>query len=116
MKLVCRGLVIALFGVGGFVQVACSEREEDIDVSKVPEKIMAAALKAVPGIEIDEAEVEKTRRGLVYELEGEVDGKEFELHITADGIVLDIEGEDNDDDEKGKSGKDDDDDGDDEKK
>ena len=94
MKQVCRCLVAGLFVMGGFVPMARSEREKEIDPAKVPEKVMAAAMKAVPGIKIDEAEVQKTKRGLVYELEGEADGKEYELHITADGKVLGKDGDD----------------------
>jgi len=71
-------------------------REKDIAVDKLPKAVLEAARKAVPGIEIEEAEVQKTRKGLVYEIEGEAGGKEYELHISADGKVLETETEDDD--------------------
>ena len=73
--------------------------EEEIPLSKVPEKVLEAARKALPGIKLTEAEVEKTRKGVVYELEGSLGGKEYEIEVTAEGRVLGTEQEDEDDDE-----------------
>ncbi len=84
-------------------------REKDIPVSDLPKVVLDAVQKAVPGIEIEEAEVEKTSHGLVYEVEGEAGGKEYELHISADGKLLSTEMEDDDEDEaEDKPEKDDD--------
>ncbi|MEE9466046.1 MAG: PepSY domain-containing protein [Candidatus Neomarinimicrobiota bacterium] len=87
-------LILMFFGA----TVALPETEEEIPLSEVPKEIIAAAQEAVPGIELTEAEVEKTRKGLVYELDGTVDGKEYEIVISADGEVLEIESEDDDED------------------
>jgi len=76
--------------------VVWSGEEEEIDLSKVPKKVLAAARRAVPGIKLTEAEVEKTSDGLVYELEGLADGKEYEIEVTAAGKVIEIEQEDDD--------------------
>ena len=90
--------VVVTLTVG--ITVASAEKEEEIALSKVPEKVLEAAQKAVPGIKLTEAEVEKTSEGLVYELEGTLDGKEYEIEVSAAGKVLEIEqGEDEDKDE-----------------
>ena len=68
--------------------------EEDIDLADVPDRVMAAAIAAVDGIEITEAEVEDEDGQTVYELEGEANGIEYEIEVAADGTVLEVE-EDN---------------------
>ncbi len=85
-------LVLMLFGA----TVALPQTDREIPLSEVPPEILAAAQDTLPGIVFTEAEVEKTDKGLVYELEGTVDGKEFEIEISADGEVLEIESEDDD--------------------
>ncbi len=75
------------------------ESEEKILLSEVPQAILEAAEKAMPGIIITEAEIEKTDEGVVYELEGTVDGKAYEIEISEDGKVLEVELEENDDDD-----------------
>ena len=61
------------------------EAEEHIGLQSVPEAAMAAAKKAVDGIEFEEAEVEAV---LVYELEGMAGGKEVTIEITSDGQII----------------------------
>lgn len=79
--------------------VAFSESGKDIPLSKVPKNVIKAAEKAVPGIKLTEAEMRKTSKGLVYELEGTADGKKFEINLSEDGKVLKVtEGDDDDDD------------------
>ncbi len=92
------------------VTVALPGTEKDIPLSEVPEAIIAAAQAAVPGIELTGAEVEKTDSTLVYELEGTVDGAEFEIEISADGTVLGTEAADEDDDDDDDEDDDDEDD------
>lgn len=70
---------------------ARAERETEIALDKVPKVVLDAAEKAVPGIKLTEAEFTTTAEGRVYELEGVAGGKEYELHITAEGKVLDSE-------------------------
>lgn len=92
-----RASLMAL-AVAGFMTAApaFAEREKHIALSEVPEAVMAAAQKALPGITFSEAEVTETGEGLVYELEGTADGKEHEINISADGTILG-RGEDDDD-------------------
>jgi hypothetical protein len=89
--------------------VALSATEREIPLSEVPEKILEAAQRAVPGIKLTEAEVEETKDGLVYEIEGMVDDKEYEIEVSADGEVLEVESVEDDD--EGEHGEDDDDEG-----
>lgn len=77
--------------------------EKEIPLSQVPEIVIAAARQAVPNIKLTEAEVSETSHGLIYELEGTVDDKEYEIRVTADGKVLKViqefdDDEDDDDD------------------
>lgn len=64
------------------------EHELDIPLTAVPARVLAAAREAVAGIELKEAEVESV---LVYEFEGEVGEKEYEIEVTADGKVIETE-------------------------
>lgn len=65
-----------------------AEHELEIPVSALPDAVKAAAKKAVKGIKLTEAEVESV---LVYELEGEAGDDEYELEVTADGKLLEVE-------------------------
>ena len=69
------------------------EDEKEIPLSNVPVVVVDAAQQAVENITLTEAEVEKEGR-TVYVLEGTADGKEYEIEVTADGEVLDVEQED----------------------
>ena len=82
-----------------FVITAFAGIEKEIPLNEVPDVVLKAAQKAVPGIVLTEAEVEKTPKGVVYEIEGTFDGKEYEIELSSDGKVLEIEEEENDDDE-----------------
>lgn len=73
--------------------------EEEIPLDEVPEAVMAAALRALPGAVFEEAERELERGRLVYELEGTHEGERVEIELTEDGEVLEIERGDDDDDD-----------------
>ena len=92
-------VTVALTLVVG-VTVVHAEKEEEIPLTEVPKKVLTAAQEAVPGIKLTEAEVEKSRKGLIYELEGTLDRKDYEIEVSADGKVLEIEHEDDDDDQE----------------
>ena len=78
---------------------AGSDDEEEIPLSKVPTNVLKAATAAVKGIVLTEAEIEKEKGEIVYELEGKANGKEYEIKVTAQGKVLEIEDEDEDEDD-----------------
>jgi uncharacterized membrane protein YkoI len=77
--------------------------EEEIPLDQVPQNVKDAAVVAVPAIVLEEAERETENDVLVYEVEGEVDGVEYAVEVSADGQVLEVEvdddGEDEDDDD-----------------
>ena len=83
-----------------FVITAFAGIEKEIPLNEVPDAVLKAAQKAVPGIELTKAEVEKTHKGVVYEIEGTLDCKEYEIELSSDGKILEIEEEENDDDDK----------------
>ena len=92
------------------------EKEREIPLSEVPEQVIAAARAAVEGITLTEAEIEETRKGLIYEIEGFVGDTEYEIEITTEGDVIEVEIEnDHDDDEDEDRDNDDDDDDEDER-
>ena len=72
--------------------IACAD--EEIDLSEVPTAAMEAAMAAVEGIRITEAEVEVEDGQTVYELEGKANGVEYEIEVSADGKVLEVEEDD----------------------
>ena len=55
------------------------EQEIEIPLDQVPDLVKQAALAAVPGIVLEEAEKEIENGVLVYELEGVANGKEYEI-------------------------------------
>jgi uncharacterized membrane protein YkoI len=80
---------------------ANKEKEEgkEIAVTQVPKAAMDAAQNAAKGVNVTEAEVEEENGQTVYILEGKAsDGKDYEIEVTADGKVLEVkqETEDND--------------------
>lgn len=75
------------------------EKERDIPLSEVPEQVIAAAKAAVEGIILTDAEIEETRKGLIYEIEGYVGDTEYEIEITPEGEVIEVEIENDDDDD-----------------
>ena len=104
-------IILLVFTSGLFSSF--DEKEEKIELAKVPEVVLKAAQEAVEGIEIKEAEIEKTENGMIYELEGTADGKTYEVEITPDGKVIAVEEEEEDADKGDKDDDEDDDEGDD---
>lgn len=98
-------LTLAMALIAGLT-VGAAER--DIPVSKVPKKVLAAAEKAVPGIRFREAEVKKTDRGILYELDGYVGEQKYEVTVTAGGKVLRVRKENEDETEEGDDSEDED--------
>ena len=62
-------------------------KDGDIPLAQVPEKIKKIARKAVKGLQFTEAEIEDGN----YELEGYVNGVKYEVEITPEGKVVEIE-------------------------
>ena len=97
------GIVCWAFGPG-----LINAKGNEIKASDLPEAVRATLEREAPGAEIEEIEMEEEGGKVVYEIEVEIDGKEMELEIAADGTLLEKEADEGDDDD------DDDDDEDDE--
>jgi uncharacterized membrane protein YkoI len=73
--------------------------EVEMPLSRAPEAVRDAALGAVPGIRLGDEVERKTRDGrVVYELEGEVGGEEYEITVSAEGELVEVEGPEGEDD------------------
>jgi uncharacterized membrane protein YkoI len=81
---------------------ATQDKEEKIALDAVPQNVKDAALAAVPGLVLAGAEREVEKGVLHYDLEGKANGVSYEVEVTADGKVTEIEkeGDDDDDDDK----------------
>ncbi len=75
--------------------------EEEIALDHVPAAVKQAAVAAVPGLVLREAEKEIEGGVTVYALEGRVGSDEYEVEVSSDGRVLEIDknGDDDDDDD-----------------
>ena len=81
--------------IGSFLLVGTSAwADKEIPLSEVPDIVMQAAMGAVEGIKFKEAEVEEEDGQTVYELEGKANGVEYEVEVSADGKVLEVEEDD----------------------
>jgi hypothetical protein len=104
-------MTMLLIGVTGCAVLDFgSEDEHEIPLSEVPAEALQAARGAVDGIVLEEAEIEAEDGQTVYVVEGEANGIEYEIEVTAGGEVLEVEREDEDDDEDDDDDHDDDDD------
>jgi uncharacterized membrane protein YkoI len=65
--------------------------EHPIALGEVPAHVMQAALKAVPGLIVEQAEMEVEEGVTVYGLEGTAGGEPIEVEVSAAGEVLEIE-------------------------
>ena len=81
--------------IGSFLLVSSPVwADKEIPLSDVPDVVMQAAMAAVEGIKFKEAEVEEEDGQTVYELEGKANGIEYEVEVSADGKVLEVEEDD----------------------
>ncbi|MBC8230704.1 PepSY domain-containing protein [bacterium] len=67
-----------------------------VALSQVPTKVLEAANKAVPGGEVKDVETEVEDGELIYEVKKVVDGVKYEIEVTADGAVKEVEEDDDD--------------------
>lgn len=93
---VAMGLVLASL-VGCATLESMFEDEKEIPLAQVPDAAIAAAKSAVDGIALKEAEVEDEDGQTVYLLEGVAGGQEYEIEVTAEGKVLEVEQQTEDD-------------------
>ncbi|MEJ2534095.1 MAG: PepSY domain-containing protein [Gammaproteobacteria bacterium] len=65
--------------------------ERNVPLSEVPPNVLSATKGAVPGLLIDEIELEEEDGVEVWEFEGMAGGKRYEVEISASGEVLEVE-------------------------
>ena len=68
--------------------------EHEIALADVPANVLAAARAALPGATLVEAGVEAEDGVTVYVLDAVRDGVEYEIAVSADGRVLEVEQDD----------------------
>ena len=93
---------------------AKQDKDEKLALDAVPQHVKDAALAAVPGLVLSGAEREVEKGVVVYDLEGKAAGVAYEVEVTAEGKVTEVEKEGadddkDDDDDDDKEGADDDD-------
>lgn len=100
-----RMAIAIVLGIGTVLSVvyALGDEEKEVSAKGVPAKVIKAAKKAVPGIEITEAESATLDGTVVYEVEGKLNGKDYELEIDAEGNVLEMESGKNDEEDSDDS-------------
>jgi hypothetical protein len=111
MKLQTLWIGLLLVGcgqTGTHASVADANRDEAIALADVPAHVKQAALDAVPGLVLTEAEREIEKGVTIYSLTGTVNGQRHEVEVTADGQVKEIESQADDDDDDDDEGMDDD--------
>ena len=86
--------IASLMGCTCMERAKPREREESVPLSEVPTKVKEAAKAAVKGIVFTEAERDYEDGRVVYELEGEADGKKYEVEVTPEGKVIEVEEDD----------------------
>lgn len=67
------------------------EEEMAVELESVPAAVIAAAEAALPGIIFDEAEYEEEDGLMVYELEGMLGAARYEIEVTPEGEVIEVE-------------------------
>lgn len=73
--------------------ISCSQ-ERSIEITDVPRAVLVAAETAVAGLQVSSAEVEVERGLTVYELDGLANGLDYEVEVTAEGQVLEVDADD----------------------
>jgi uncharacterized membrane protein YkoI len=92
-------LMAALLTAALIGSTSAGDNEEKIPLDKLPENIKKAVEGAVQGLVLTKAEKETKNGVTVYEVEGKVGAKEYEVKISTDGKVLKVEEETEDDDD-----------------
>jgi hypothetical protein len=81
--------VFFIFSTGNMIFAEQSEIQES-QVSKLPQKVKEAVEKAKDGIKVTGFAIEE-ERGRVYEVRGTVGSNCYEIEVTSEGRVLEIE-------------------------
>ena len=83
---VACGLAFGAVAVSGCIR---GESESVIAVADLPAAVKDTAQRVVPGIVLTKAEKEtKCGKAVVYEVEGKVGNKEYEIEVAEDGTLI----------------------------
>lgn len=93
-------VLISTLLIGGSIALwaAVSNDDDDVTVpiSEVPAKVLDAANSRVPGGEITAVEMDVEDGVTIYDVIKVVDGVRYEIEVTADGVVNEVEKGDED--------------------
>ncbi len=90
-------VLISMLGLGCASIESMFDKDQKVALSDVPQAALEAAKTEVPGIVLTEATMEEEDGQRVYEVMGMADGKKYEIEVTAEGKVLEVEtGDDKD--------------------
>lgn len=92
MKIFLFSMII-LFSITMSANISAYQ-EIDIELSDVPANVIQAAKNAKPGIKLTEAERINDDGKVRYELEGNLVKEQFEFLISEEGILIEMELED----------------------
>ena len=67
--------------------------DNDIPLNEIPPAVAAAAKAQIPGLRIEDADVQQRGEVRLYEIDGTANGHDYEMTLTADGRVLHVESE-----------------------
>lgn len=70
---------------------------EVISIEEVPLLVLDAVREVLPEAELVKAMIEITDEGIVYVIDGILDGEVYEIEVTEEGVVLEVELKDDDD-------------------
>lgn len=73
---------------------ALTHADDDIAIDKLPQAVRAAIDKRFPGAELLNAERDRDDGRIEYEVELRHDGKRYEVDVTEDGRITDIDRDD----------------------
>ena len=98
LNVVLAAAVVSCLAGCASVKSVFRDDEEKISLASVPAAVTDAAAAALKGFAPKKASMEKHEGRPVYELEGKADGGNYELKITAEGKLLKLKLEEEDED------------------
>lgn len=85
--------LVVLF-VGGSLAVATAQAGENIPISELPKPVVEALQARFPKAELLKAERETKRGRICFEVKLRHDGKRYEVDVSPEGKVLDVDRDD----------------------
>lgn len=75
------------------IEMVIADEEHDINLDQLPLAIISAINETKQGIKLKSAERVYKDEAILYEVEGDYNGKELEILITPEGEVVNINGD-----------------------